>query len=255
MKQQEGLRLKMKIRLWTLVGLSLVGSLFMSACGSKGADATPTLSVEMIQTQAVATFAAGQTQTALAMPTETPTPTDTPTPTPTSTPALTNAPGIPTAPGGGIPPTSSCYSMAFVADVTIPDNTTMTPGQKFTKTWRVRNNGSCAWEAGYKLNFTSGNAMDGSAVTLEEALDPGKEVELSVSLTAPSSSGTHRGNWRMSNAGGTYFGDEVYVLIGVSGSVTTTPTVKASATPSATSTATLTATPTVTEPPTEAEGP
>jgi hypothetical protein len=233
----------MRINLTSLVGMCLMGSLVISSCGTGGADATPTLSVEMIQTQAVATFSVGQTQTALALPTETPTPTH----TPTATPSPTSLQGTPTAASVGIAPTSSCYGMAFVSDVTVPDNTTMTAGQKFTKTWRLRNNGSCAWPVGSKLSFTGGEAMGASALTLEDAVDTGKEVELSVDMTAPSSSGTHRGNWRMANPNGASFGDEVYVLIRVGGTATITPTAKATTSPSGTPTAT--ASPTETEEP------
>jgi hypothetical protein len=126
--------------------------------------------------------------------------------------------------------------MAFVSDVTIPDETTMNPGDQFTKTWRVRNNGSCRWEAGFKLVFLGGEAMGGSAVTLESAVNPGTVTELSVDLTAPTPAGTYRGNWIMTDFGGTYFGDEVYVLIVVSSSETSTPTVQPTATIAATAT-------------------
>jgi hypothetical protein len=39
-------------------------------------------------------------------------------------------------------------NMAYVADVTIPDGTVMTPGNAFSKTWRVRNSGTCKWKDG-----------------------------------------------------------------------------------------------------------
>ncbi len=220
-----------RARLTSILILALSGIL-ASACGSSAADATPTLSVEMIQTQAVATFASDLTQTALAIPTNTPSPTIAPSPTATSTPEQTNTP-LPTT---GSLPTSSCFSMAFMADVTIPDNTNMTPGQAFTKTWRVRNNGSCAWEVGFKLNFTGGDVMGGSTLTLDKAVSPGEDTELSVAMTAPTTSGSIRSNWRMSTNTGTYFGDEIYVLIIVGGSTSTAPA--ATATPTETPTGT-----------------
>jgi hypothetical protein len=137
-----------------------------------------------------------------------------------------------------------------VADVTIPDNTTLKPGDKFTKTWRVKNNGTCNWDEGFKFNFVGGEAMGGTSLALTKVITPGAETELSVALTAPSKTGTFRGNWRMTNAAGTYFGDEVYVLIVVSGSASTsTPT--ATNTPSMTPTVTST----VTEVPTESTSP
>lgn len=211
--------------------------LLLTACGGGGEQPTPTLGPDEIQTQAVETFAAYLTATAQAQPTETPTATETPTPTATSTPAATNTAAATVA------PTGTCYGLTFVSDVTIPDNTKMAPGQQFTKTWRVRNSGSCAWESGFKFNFTGGEAMDGSSVTLSSAVQPGKETELSVAMKAPSSAGTYRGNWRMATSSGTYFGDEVYVLI-VVGDVTATATVQATATTAATSAATATTEPT-----------
>jgi len=201
-----------------VMAISLAASLVLAACGASGEEPTPTLSVEQIQTQAVGTFAADLTSTALAQPTETPTPTESPTPTATSTPAVTNTPAVTAA---GTLPASSCYGLTFASDVTIPDNTSMTPGQSFTKTWRVRNSGSCAWQAGFTFRFTGGEAMGGSSVGLENAVQPGSETNISVALTAPTSAGTYRGNWRMTNASATYFGDEVYVLIVVSGSAAT----------------------------------
>jgi hypothetical protein len=221
----------------------LFGGLLVSACGAKNLDVTPTISAEVIQTQAVATFASGLTQTAIALPSETPTATMTPTSTSTSTPAQTNTQIPPTV---GSLPTSSCYGLAFVADVTIPDNTTLKPGEEFTKTWRVKNNGTCNWEVGFKFNFVGGEAMGGKSLALAKIVTPGSEAELSVALTAPSTTGTFRGNWRMTNAAGTYFGDEVYVLIVVSGTASTsTPTM----------TITPTITPTATEIPTETISP
>jgi len=236
--------------LHTLLKLSLLISLLVSACGSKEVDATPTFSVELAQTLAIVTFSSALTQTAMAMPTNTSTPTLTPSPTSTVTLAVTKTPGAPVGPGAGIVPTSSCYSMAFVSDVTIPDNTNMKPGQKFTKTWRVRNNGTCAWESGFKFNFIGGDAMGGITLTLDKAVNPGAETELSVAMTAPNTSGSIRGNWRMANATGTNFGDEVYVLIVVSGSASITSTSTATGVP-----VPATATPTATETPTETPEP
>jgi len=238
--------MKKQKMLYILLGLGMIINLLVSACGSKDTDATPTFSVELAQTLAVATFSSAQTQTALAMPTNTSTPTTTPSPIPTITLSITRTSGAPPASGVVIQPTSSCNSMAFVSDVTIPDNTNMKPGQKFTKTWRVRNNGTCAWEAGFKLNFIGGDAMGGTTLTLDKAISPGSETELSVPMTAPNTSGTHRSNWRMATAAGANFGDEVYVIIVVSGTAaTTTPTatgtsIVTTATPTSTPTATAT---------------
>lgn len=214
--------------------------MLLGACGSSDDDTAPTTPPEQIQTMAVATFASGLTQTAIAFPTETPSPS----PTVTSTPVFSNTPEASPALDGESQPTASCYRLAFVSDVSIPDNTTMNPGEIFTKTWRVRNSGSCDWEIGFQFKLTYGDSMDGAALTLSKAVSPGEETDLSIMMTAPNESGSHQGNWRMTTSAGAFFGDEVYVLIIVSDGGTATPTeseIPESDTP--------TSTPTVTETP------
>jgi len=209
-------------------------SLFVSGCGGSEAEATPTLSVEMVQTYAVATFSGGLTQTALAAPTNTPTATSTVTPIPT---IATLANILPLATTISANPTSSCNMMAYVSDVTIPDNTPMTPGQAFTKTWKIKNSGSCAWEAGYKFAFTGGDAMSGATYTLPQSVPANSVVDISVAMVAPNTAGSIRGNWRMSTAAGQFFGDEVYLVILVGGSNTSAPDAETS-TPEPTATET-----------------
>ena len=199
----------------------LASILFLTACGASGAEATPTLSPEQVQTQAIETFSASLTQTALAAPTQI-TPFPTLTASPTFAPFATSAVSTqPTLPQSGISPTTSCYQMRFVSDVTIPDNTQMTPGKTFTKTWKVKNTGSCAWDAGFKFAFVGGEQMNGVAFTLPASVAAGAETDISVAMVAPNKPGTLRGNWRMSTAGGQFFGDEVYLVIVVGGATAT----------------------------------
>jgi len=208
-------------------------SLLMSGCGKSEAEATPTLSVESIQTYAVATFSGGLTQTALAAPTNTPTPTSTVTPLPIAT--IANFAPITTM--TSINPTASCTMLTYVKDVSIPDNTPMVPGQTFTKTWQVKNSGSCAWEAGFKFAFTGGDAMSGATYTLPQSVAANSVLDISIEMKAPSTPGSVRGNWRMSTAAGQFFGDEVYLVIlvgGAGGSTNTSvpvPTAIETATP------------------------
>ena len=210
----------------------LAGILLLTACGGGDANETPTLSPEQMQTQAVETFSAGLTQTAIAAP-----PTQTPFPTLTASatfaPFVTSTAGTPlSAPtsSGGSSSQTPCYGLTFVNDVSIPDNTQMTPGQTFTKTWKVFNSGSCAWDAGFKFAFTTGDALGGSTVTLANAVASGAQYDISVPMTAPSTAGTYKSNWRMQTAGGEFFGNEVYVVIVVGGANTTTTPATATAT-------------------------
>lgn len=221
----------------------LAGILLLTACGGGKAEPTPTIDANLIQTQAIETFAAALTQTALAAPTQTPssTPTELPTFAPATTSAAITLPAVTQQPGL-IAPTASCYQLRYVSDVSIPDNTQMAPGQSFTKTWKVRNTGSCAWEAGFKFAFVGGEQMSGATYTLPSAVPVNTEIDISIAMVAPSKTGTLRGNWRMQTAAGQFFGDEVFVQIVVGGG-TLTPT---KGTPTSTGTSTPTATPTAT---------
>jgi hypothetical protein len=206
-----------------IIMLTLLAALVMGACGGGEAEATatPTLSVEQAQTMAVQTFQAQLTQTALVNPTATPLPTNTPisvvtivSPTTSSAVGPTNTTA---ASNGGS--SSSCYGLSYVSDVTIPDNTEVNPGQSFTKTWKVLNSGSCAWEQGFIFNIVGGQAIGGTAVTLNQRVESGRQYEFSVPMVVPTNaSGELRGTWRLSDANGNFFGDGVYVLVEVTGS-------------------------------------
>jgi hypothetical protein len=120
--------------------------------------------------------------------------------------------------------TTGCIDNAvFVADVTVPDGTIMTPGQPFTKTWRVRNTG-CPWGAGYQLVFVSGTAMTTARVIPVPETPTGATADLSVALTAPAAPGTYSGTWRLRNPRGTLFGAIVFVKLTVPGTPRPTKT-------------------------------
>jgi hypothetical protein len=232
------------------IPILIVLGLMLGACGGQPtAEPTPTLGLEIMQTLAVATFSAQLTQTALAAPTSTPAPTN----TPAATMSIATLANVTPFGVGAANPTASCYRLSYVSDVGIQDNTSMTPGQTFTKTWKVRNSGTCAWDAGFKFAFTGGDAMGGVTYTLPSSVPANAEIDISVNMTAPNKTGPVRGNWRISTAAGQFFGDEVYVAIQVGGATVGTATntsVAATATattaPSATSTVTVTATATAT---------
>jgi len=122
----------------------------------------------------------------------------------------------------------ACDSALFVADVTIPDGTTVAPGATFVKTWRLENNGTCTWSTSYSAVFTSGDQLGAPAVVaMPSSVAPGVSVNITVNLTAPTTPGHYRGNWKLRNASGGIFGVGTYansifwVDIYVSGSVST----------------------------------
>jgi hypothetical protein len=115
---------------------------------------------------------------------------------PTPVPPPTQPPPPPTP-----SPTPICDLAMFIKDVTIPDGTVLNPGETFTKTWRLKNIGTCTW-AGYSLVFDAGDAMNGPASVAIGSVAPGQEVDVSVDLKAPDAAGSYRGYWRIRNTAG-----------------------------------------------------
>lgn len=126
-------------------------------------------------------------------------------------------------------------------DVTIRDHTEMTPGQNFTKTWRLLNTGSCKWTRLYKLVFFSGNSLQASfEQNLHGEVLPGSSIDLSVSMIAPFTPGIYQSNWMLQNEKGELFGigpnadAPFWVIIDVVNQAT--PTITPTPTPTRTST-------------------
>lgn len=200
----------------SIITLLLLASIALAACNFPGFRVTPT--PDVFATSAAATVAMRLTLAALgtqlpppAQPTTPPPPPQPTTPTPTETglpPTPTNTPTITVT---EIP----CDRASFVKDVTIPDGTNFAPGENFTKTWRLKNTGSCTWTSGYSLIFDHGDSMGGPASKQLTAgtVATGQTVDVSVDLTAPNASGTYKGYWKLRNPSGVVFG------IGSSGDV------------------------------------
>jgi hypothetical protein len=192
----------------------LLTAILLAAC-APATPIEPTPDVLAIRTSAANTVVAEFTLTAAAFtPTPLP-PTQTPTPeTPTATPTLAFATD-PTQIALGTPGLL-CDDLSFdlaTVDVTILDGTSMTPGQEFVKTWKIKNTGSCAWGDGYTLTFSYGQKMDGQPVPLGTVVQVGQEVEISVNFKAPTAIGEYTSAWQMANAAGVTFGKAVFVKI------------------------------------------
>ncbi len=204
--------------------LSFLAIFFSAACTSAN-DATPTTDVNAIYTMAAKTVVAELTGTAAVVTptqplTSTPLPqetTATPVPTstvPTATPTLTpSATATATVTPQASPTDEFCDNAAWVADVSVQDGTEMAPGQAFEKTWRIKNTGTCTWEAGYKIAFGYGENMNGQARAINTPVAPNEEIEVTVVFSAPLAAGTYQSYWRMVNAAGINFGEWLYVDI------------------------------------------
>ncbi len=140
-------------------------------------------------------------------------------------------------------------SAEFVADVTIPDNTIITAGAAFTKTWRIRNVGTCDWTPAYALTFIDGFELEGSKIIpITRTIVPTNTVDFSVVLTAPPITGTFRADWQIYNANqreffGIFGNEPIWVQIIVETPLTETVDLTSSITQTNILTATVVGTP------------
>jgi len=134
--------------------------------------------------------------------TNTPVGAATSTPTPTGFPTLSVATATRTS-----APVLLCNAAAFVSDVSVTDGSQMAADEDFVKTWRLQNIGTCTWSPDYDLVFVGGDRMHGpNSVGLPGYVSPGQSINLSVDLTAPGSSGSYLGYWKLRDEDGNLFG-------------------------------------------------
>ncbi|HEY5268747.1 MAG TPA: NBR1-Ig-like domain-containing protein [Anaerolineales bacterium] len=188
-------------------------ALLVTACNLPGNGSTATQeSPDAIFTQAAQTVAAELTRVALlASPTSSVpiVPTSTFTPFPTNTPLPTNT-AVNTPTKTPIPCNLATWDPATI-DQSVPDNTKMAPNQVFSKTWRIRNVGTCSWNSSYLLIFDHGDGLGVTTGYTQQlttgVVDPGQEVDLIVNnLKAPAVPGMYTSYWRLRDPGGVVFG-------------------------------------------------
>lgn len=115
------------------------------------------------------------------------------------------------------------YRAAYVADVTIPDDTEVEAGTAFDKTWRIRNSGTCPWMDGTQLTYLSGDKLGDMTEVAVPATPPDQALELTVPMTAPADPGTYRSNWQLQTPDGRRYGGVFYVQIVVPAEATPEP--------------------------------
>ena len=86
------------------------------------------------------------------------------------------------------------------------DGTTYSPNTPFTKTWTVKNTGTCTWDSRYMVFQISGAFMTQSPgywiVPQGQTVEPGQTVDISVGMTSPVENGNYRSYWGLKNADG-----------------------------------------------------
>lgn len=103
--------------------------------------------------------------------------------------------------------------LTFLDDLTVEDGTTFTPGASIDKQWLVQNDGTCNWDANYKLKWVGGFTL---GVAEEQPLFPaaaGVQATLRVVFIAPPDPGTYQSTWQAMDPDGNLFGDTVFMEI------------------------------------------
>jgi hypothetical protein len=120
---------------------------------------------------------------------------------------------------------------AFVADTTIPDGTTITANTLFTKTWQLRNNGSCPLTPAFNFIPVNDSPIRPATYGITPPLvQPGETFTLSVPLIAPPLAGYYRMEWQfttpfdfVANVPNVAFGPHFYTEIRVNENAAVTP--------------------------------
>ena len=183
--------MKLYLRSVSLTGFILFAAALMAACNlplTKSATQVPAPAL----TAAAGTVSVLRTQFAATLPLGSSTPGAQYTPTPTA--------AAPTSSG-------SCDRAGLIAE-TIPDNTPITRGTAFTKTWTFKNTGDCTWNSSYSLIFAKGDAMGANETQPLPftSVAPGEIIQVSVDLVAPLAGDAAKGEWMLRNARGALFG-------------------------------------------------
>ncbi|HQV94113.1 MAG TPA: NBR1-Ig-like domain-containing protein, partial [Anaerolineales bacterium] len=144
------------------------------ACGlfSPNSSPQPAETLNALYTSAAQTLDALSTQVAF---------TETPLPTATNTLSFGASTSTPFSAVTTVPPIATltrCDAAAFVSDVTYADGAVVGRGSNFTKIWRLKNVGACAWTTSYALVYVSGEKFGASnSVSLPGNVAPGQTVD------------------------------------------------------------------------------
>ena len=201
-------RAKMRSRFMLSVCLGL--TLLVAGCNLPEKSTPTTAGADYIRTAAARTLDA--VGTTMASPRGTPIVVTVVPTVPATMPASTTAPSL-TPPAEATPTKGTslpCDQVSFVRDISIPDGTLLYPGTPFTKTWELKNTGTCAWNAMYLLVFANEGDLMGAAVSkpliTSGAVQPGELVRVSVDLIAPAKIGDAKSSWRLRSPAGVDFG-------------------------------------------------
>ncbi len=164
----------------------LIFSILLSACNIR----ITTADEDAVNTAVAQTLVAQQQQATV---------------TPQILPTITSLPTITPKPDQPTNTPQPCNKAAAVSE-TYPDNTEVTVGTNFDKSWRLQNIGTCTWNSNYRVVFYSGDQMGGlNSQLLNATVAPGEIIDIIIDQTAPGSAGTYKGVWKLQDDSGVVF--------------------------------------------------
>ncbi len=113
---------------------------------------------------------------------------------------------------GGTNNTGGCYNAALVEDVPIDGGNNLNAGDTFSKSWVIKNTGSCDWNSDFRIVFVGGDYM-ADTTKIRQKVGAGSSATITVkNMVAPSDSGKAVSSWQMATDNGTGFG-EIYQAV------------------------------------------
>jgi hypothetical protein len=106
----------------------------------------------------------------------------------------------------------------LVSHVTVPDGQEFGPDVAFTKTWKLRNDGTLPWNANFTFLRVSRaeDALNAPlSVPLGQEVAPGWEVDVTVAMKSPTQPGAYENFWRLTTPEGRKFGQRIRCKIAV----------------------------------------
>ena len=112
--------------------------------------------------------------------------------------------------------TAADGARAFLADQEPSRGKTIAPGERFTATWSLRNDGDCFWDPETRFAYLSGPMTLGKiTLAVGEIVQPRQWYTFAVPMQAPLAPGTYRDEWQLLGRDGVRLGDVVVAEVTV----------------------------------------
>jgi polar amino acid transport system substrate-binding protein len=120
-----------------------------------------------------------------------------------------------------LPPTGCLDSMAYVSDLTYPDDIPDVwpvegAGEAIQKGWQIQNTGTCTWDQTYALIYDGSQptgVLQSDPVYIEGLVAPGGVYDIYVDVVTPDQPGRYVGYYTMQAPSGVLFGDRIWAAV------------------------------------------